>query len=95
MSVRVVQPALDLWSFEARHQRGHIRLPWPDGYGRAAGDLIPAWVCCRCNRVALTWVFLDWSHHCSRQEPCDREFVQSCPDPGGPYDMTAYWVPPS
>lgn len=28
------QLTLDLWSFEATHQRGHIRLPWnaTDGY---------------------------------------------------------------
>lgn len=89
MTATVVQPALDLWSFEERHQRGHIRLPWPTAAGNQPGDLIPAWVCCRCGVVELNRIFLEWSHGCCGENPR----FQPCAS-GGPYDMTAHWVPP-
>lgn len=82
------ESALDLWSIEAVHQVGHIRMPWPLADGRPAGVLIPAWRCCRCHRISLNRVFWEWSHGCCGPSPR----IQPCPDPGGTYDMTAHWV---
>ncbi len=84
------QPTLDLWSIENVHQVGHIRLPWDGSQGLRAGDLIPAWRCCRCGGVELNRIFWEWSHGCCGEHPR----IQPCPEPGGPYDMTPHWVAP-
>lgn len=81
------EPTLDLWSIEATHQVGFIRMPWATANG-PAGLLIPGWRCCRCGGVELNQVFWDWSHRCCGPNPR----FQDCPPRGGPYDMTPHWV---
>jgi hypothetical protein len=51
------------WPPEA-HQRGWVRLPYNTGGGDKAGDILPAYVCCRCGGVELSAWDLDRGHGC-------------------------------
>ena len=50
------------WPVEA-HQRGWVRLPYTVPAGQQ-GDIVPAWVCCRCGGVALNAHLLCNNHGC-------------------------------
>lgn len=50
------------WPVEA-HQRGWVALPWWCGLGDE-GDIVPAWVCCRCGGVEFTQYTLELNHGC-------------------------------
>jgi hypothetical protein len=51
-----------IWPVEA-HQRGFVRLPYTV-VGGAAGELVEAWVCCRCGGVQLNAHLLCNNHGC-------------------------------
>ena len=66
-----------------QHQYGWVTLPYqiaahplPGHPTPRAGDVLPAWVCCRCGGVELSWHHIDRNHGCcdSRtvNHPCDR-----------------------
>lgn len=46
------------------HQRGVVVLPWDTAGGRRAGDVVPAWVCCRCGGVEVSAFGLSINHGC-------------------------------
>jgi len=54
-----------IWPIEA-HQRGWVRLPWDIASGDKAGDILPAYVCCRCGGVELGQFPLENNHGCCR-----------------------------
>lgn len=65
-----------VWPIEA-HQRGWVRLPYDTAGGGKVGDIVPAWVCCRCGGVALSEYLLDRGHGCCTgwcrtDYPCSR-----------------------
>jgi len=47
----------------ADHQRGLCRVPWDTGSWKT-GDLVPAWVCCRCGNAEPTQFTLEINHRC-------------------------------
>lgn len=51
-----------IWSAGA-HQRGWTVLPWMCDLGEV-GDIVPAWVCCRCGGVELGRYPLELNHGC-------------------------------
>jgi hypothetical protein len=83
---------------DAAHQRGTVRLPWRCALGKP-GDLVPAWVCCRCGGVETGSSLLEISHACctswiGRHGTCIRQMLaanQRDPQPG---DWDSLWVPP-
>lgn len=99
------QLALDLWAptrqaYVDRHQIGQIRLPWdlaaaerPGDPAPRAGELVPAWRCCRCGGIELTRYWLEREHTC-----CEDSWMPPCLNPPGrplhPYRMDAHWIPP-
>lgn len=82
--------------FLAVHQLGQIRLPWDTAAGDKAGDLIPAWRCCRCGAIELSWFLLERSHGCEdRPDACSGYCDYHPVDRTGPYAMDAHWIPPT
>lgn len=84
------------WPPEA-HQRGWVTLPreiaaHPErGMPRPKiGDVLPAWVCCRCGGVDLGRWILELNHGCCTDRvnlPCDRGL------PDWARDFDEHWTP--
>jgi hypothetical protein len=73
----------DMWDL-ADHQYGLCRVPWNTAGGDKAGDLVPAWVCCKCGLAEPSKSWLANHHDCG--SPYSR-----CPIPGtDPY--TGRWA---
>jgi hypothetical protein len=82
------------------HQWGWITLPreiaahpLPGHPCPKVGDVLPAWVCCRCGGVELSWHHVERSHAC-----CDSDTVRHQCDrrdswPGWARDFDAAWTP--
>lgn len=87
------------WPIE-RHQRGYVTLPreiaahpQPGMPRPKIGDVLPAWVCCRCGGVELGRYALESQHGCCNPDrinpPCDRRASW----PGWTRDFDNHWTP--
>lgn len=50
----------------AEHQHGWVVLPYTTAALGTLGDVVPAWVCCRCGGVELNSFGLENNHGCCR-----------------------------
>lgn len=87
----------------AEHQRGWVRLPYTTAGLGAIGDIVPAWVCCRCGGVELNTYQLDVNHGCctcwlGRSGTCVSQSLRArhrqagiASEPYAPFD--AHWLP--
>jgi hypothetical protein len=84
----------ELEDYVARHQRGHVRLPYDLGPGQLTGAIVAAWVCCdpECGGVELSERVLHINHFCCGR---DTYLQRRCKAAGGAYrgPFTAHWEP--
>lgn len=65
----------DNWHDLADHQQGHLVLPYDTAACGNKGDILPAWVCCRCGSAETSRFTLENNHACNMAVP-------HCPRPG-------------